>query len=87
MAAKNPANKVKTIITSTRVMLSVIGMALIVGFFCTSNQNVFALTDAQRYNTGYNWGCSDGKLGGLFYHTTYLVGDVFRIIPSKSYTF
>jgi hypothetical protein len=51
--------------TSTRRMsLTAISIALIVGFFSASSQNVFALTDRERYNSGYNWGCSDAKSGG-----------------------
>jgi hypothetical protein len=67
--SKMPAIKLdkKCMKTSVRVLLSIISMAIIVGFFCTSNQNVFALTDTERYNTGYNHGCSDAKLGGRPY--------------------
>jgi hypothetical protein len=30
----------------------------------TFNNSVFALTDSERYNTGYDWGCSDARKGG-----------------------
>src|SRR5688572_21337975 len=30
----------------------------------TFNNSGFALTDSERYNSGYNWGCSDARKGG-----------------------
>ena len=30
----------------------------------TFNNFGFALTDSERYNSGYNWGCSDARKGG-----------------------
>jgi hypothetical protein len=64
MAAKKQVNKVKMIITSRRVILSAISIALVFGILNMQYDRVFALTDNERYNTGYNHGCSDAKSGG-----------------------
>ena len=39
-------------------------VCLVFGISNMQNDKVFALTDNERYNTGYSHGCSDAKSGG-----------------------
>jgi hypothetical protein len=39
-----------------RMLLSAISIALVFGISNMQNDKVFALTDSERYNTGYGWG-------------------------------
>lgn len=64
MSVKRQANKLKILIISRRVILSAISIALVFGILNMHNDKVFALTDNERYNTGYSHGCSDAKSGG-----------------------
>jgi hypothetical protein len=59
---------------SRRVLLSAISVALVFGISNMQNDKVFGLTDNERYNTGYSWGCSDARKGGhpyLISHPTH----------------
>jgi hypothetical protein len=50
--------------TSVGLSLSSITIVLVFGISNMQNDKVFALTDNERYNTGYSHGCSDAKSGG-----------------------
>jgi hypothetical protein len=67
MNTKKPVNKVKIIITFRKVILSTMSIALVFGILNMQNDNVFGLTDTERYNQGYSHGCSDAKKGGHQY--------------------
>jgi hypothetical protein len=53
---------------------SLTGFTIVVGIclvaIAIGNHSVYALTSTERYNSGYNHGCSDGKIGSH----SYLVG-------------
>jgi hypothetical protein len=46
------------------VILSAISIVLVFGILNMQNDKIFALTESQRYNQGYSWGCSDARQGG-----------------------
>ena len=64
MSVKNPLKKVKIAVTSRKIILSSISIALVFGILNMQSDKVFALTDTERYNTGYGHGCSDAQIGG-----------------------